>query len=160
MHRGHHHHGADDHQDHDHEPGDHSPGAGHNAARRPVQWQTPHDPDAAGKDARAPEPDFDLVETAFIAGFLTAPDPVSFLRLARIPFTGRGSDGETLQLLRVETDEAVDIASITPHLGGETMRYDPLPARMVSRRRRLAFIYFDGTSARRLTFAEALALTP
>ena len=161
MHRGHHHHhGADHHHDHDHEPGDHSPGAGHNAAPRPVQWQTPHDPDAAQKAAPAPEPDFDLVETAFIAGFLTAPDAVSFLRLARIPFTGRASDGETLQLLRVETDEAVDVASITPHLGGETMRYDPLPPRLVSRRRRLAFIYFDGKAARRLTFSEALALIP
>jgi hypothetical protein len=127
--------------------------------RRPVQWQTPHDPASSQKTVPSPEPDFDLVETAFVAGFSTAPDPVSFLRLARIPFTGRGPGGETLQLLRVETDEAVDIASITPHLGGETLRYDPLPARMVSRRRRLAFIYFDGKAARRLTFAEALALS-
>ena len=128
--------------------------------RRTVQWQTPHDPAAGQKPAALPEPDFDLVETAFVAGFANAPDPVSFLRLARVPFTGRTADGETLQLLRVETDEAVDVASITPHLGGASMRYDPLPPRMVSRRRRLAFIYFDGKSARRLTFAETLALKP
>ncbi len=158
MHRGDHH---DPHShDHDHDDHDHHHGPGHNAMRRPVQWQTPHDPGASQKTEPSPEPDFDLVETAFVAGFANAPDPVSFLRLARIPFTGRTTAGEKLQLLRVETDEAVDIASITPHLGGETMRYDPLPPRMVSRRRRLAFIYFDGKAARRLSFAEALALAP
>ena len=163
MHRGHHHHPHDHDNDHDHGHDDHSHGhdhgPGHNAmGRRTVQWQTPHDPEAAQKPAAAPEPDFDLVETAFVAGFANAPDPVSFLRLARVPFSGRTAEGETLQLLRVETDEAVDVASITPHLGGASMRYDPLPARMVSRRRRLGFIYFDGKAARRLSFAEALAL--
>jgi hypothetical protein len=159
MHRGHHHHHPHDHHvGHDHDEHHHDHGPGHNAMRRPVQWQTPHDPAASQKADPAPEPDFDLVETAFVAGFVNAPDPVSFLRLARIPFTGRTAAGETLQLLRVETDEAVDVASITPHLGGETMRYDPLPPRMVSRRRRLAFIYFDGEAARRLSFTEALAL--
>ncbi len=159
MHRGHHHHPHSHDHDHNHADHDHHHGPGHNAARRPAQWQTPHDPEAAQETGPALEPDFDLVETAFVSGFANAPDPVSFLRLARIPFTGRTAAGEILQLLRVETDEAVDVASITPHLGGETMRYDPLPARMVSRRRRLAFIYFDGKAARRLSFAEALALT-
>lgn len=162
MHRGHHHHPHDHGHDHAHDDRHgHDHGPGHNAmGRRTVQWQTPHDPAAAQKPAALPEPDFDLVETAFVAGFANAPDPVSFLRLARVPFTGRTAEGETLQLLRVETDEAVDVASITPHLGGASMRYDPLPPRMVSRRRRLAFIYFDGKSARRLSFAETLALKP
>jgi hypothetical protein len=158
MPRGHHHHPHDHHAGHDHDEHHHDHSPGHNAMRRPVQWQTPHDPSANQKADPSPEPDFDLVETAFVAGFVNAPDPVSFLRLARIPFTGRTAAGETLQLLRVETDEAVDVASITPHLGGETMRYDPLPPRMVSRRRRLSFIYFDGKAAHRLSFAEALAL--
>jgi hypothetical protein len=161
MRRGHHHHPHD--HDHDHAHDDHhghDHGPGHNAmGRSATQWQTPHDPAAAGpKPVRAPESDFDLVETAFVAGFSNAPDPVSFLRLARVPFAGRTAEGETLQLLRVETDEAVDVASITPHLGGASMRYDPLPPRMVSRRRRLAFIYFDGKAARRLSFTEVLAL--
>jgi hypothetical protein len=39
------------------------------------------------------------------------------------------------------------------------MRYDPLPAKLVSRRRKLDFVYFDGTEIRKLNFAEALALT-
>lgn len=162
MHRDHTHH-SHDHGDHDHDhrhDDDHqSHSIGHNAARRAVQWQTPHDPAASQKAGPAAEPDFDLVETAFVAGFSNARDPVSFLRLARVPFSGRTAEGESLQLLRVETDEAVDVASITPHLGGASMRCDPLPPRMVSRRRRLAFIYFDGKAARRLSFTEVLALT-
>ena len=66
-----------------------------------------------GESAGRPEPDFDLVEAAFVSGFSNAPDPTSFLRLARIPFEGQTAEGETLQLLRVETDEAVDVASLT-----------------------------------------------
>jgi hypothetical protein len=161
MHRDHSHHPHSHDHDHDHDHGDHDhhhPGIGHNGPRGAAQWQTPHAPDAGKKTAPAPEPDFDLVETAFVTGFASAPDPVSFLRLARIPLTGRTAEGETLQLLRVETDEAVDVASITPHLGGGSMRCDPLPPRMISRRRRLSFIYFDGKAARRLSFADALAL--
>jgi hypothetical protein len=159
MHRDHSHHSHDhDGGHHDHDHAHHPHGIGHNAPGRSAQWQTPHDPAAQRTPVAAPEPDFDLVETAFVAGFSHAPDPVSFLRLARVPFAGHTAEGEALQLLRVETDEAVDVASITPHLGGASMRYDPLPPRMVSRRRRLAFIYFDGKAARRLSFAEALAL--
>jgi hypothetical protein len=148
-----------DHDHHHHGHGHHHPhGLGHNAGRRAVQWQTPHAPDAAHAPASAPEPDFDLVEAAFVAGFTSAPDPTSFLRLARIPFEGRTADGAVLKLLRVETSEAVDIGALTPHLGGATMRYDPLPAKLVSKRRKLDFVYFDGEAVRRLTFAEALAL--
>jgi len=153
MHEDHSH----DHSHHHHH--DHAHGVGHNAASRTAQWQTPHDPAASTGKADAPEPDFDLVEDAFISGFTNAPDPTSFLRLARIPFEGKTREGDVLQLLRVETDEAVDIASLSPGLGGTAMRYDPLPAKMVSRRRQLAFIYFDGKAVRRLSFSEALALT-
>lgn len=142
---------------HDHAHHHHPHGMGHNA-RRTVQWQTPHDPGAGKTAGSERDADFDLVEAAFVSGFSNAPDPTSFLRLARIPFEGKTAEGESLQLLRVETDEAVDVASLTPHLGGSSMRYDPLPAKMVSRRRRLAFLYFDGKTARRLSFAEALAL--
>jgi len=150
----------DDHShDHSHHHHDHTHGIGHNAASRPAQWQTPHDPAATTGKEDAPEADFDLVEDAFISGFANAPDPTSFLRLARIPFEGKTRDGEILQLLRVETDEAVDVASLSPRLGGAAMRYDPLPAKMVSRRRRLNFVYFDGKTVRKLCFNEALALS-
>ncbi len=160
MHSGHHRHTHD--HDHHHDQDDHNhhhhaPGPGHNAPRRAAQWQTPHDP-AARQRPQEPEPDFDLVEAAFAEGFSRASDPTSFLRLARVPFEGKAADGKLLQLLRVEQDEAVDIASLTPHLGGGSMRYAPLPAKLVSRRRRLVFVYFDGEAAVRLSFAEALAL--
>jgi hypothetical protein len=149
----------DDHHHNDHGPHHrHTHGPGHNAAPLAAQWQTPHDPAANTGQASEPEPDFDLVEAAFVSGFNAAPDPTSFLRLAHIPFEATGPDGAKLQLLRVETDEAVDIASLSPGLGGKAMRYDPLPAKLVSRRRRLRFVYFDGVTTQHLSFAEALAL--
>jgi len=129
-------------------------GPGHNRApERPVaQWQTPHNP---GQQPRpAAEPDLDKVEAAFIDGFIAAPDPFSFLRLGRIPFEMIAADGARLNLLRVEIDALADVGSLTPHLGGGSFRYDPLPASMVSHRRRLRFVYFDGEKTRPLTFAD------
>jgi len=83
------------------------------------------------------------VEAAFADTFPKAADPTSFLRLAGIPFTGRDGAGRTLNLLRVEFEKATDVGSVTPHLGGGSLAYTPLPAKMVSRRRRLAFVYQD-----------------
>jgi hypothetical protein len=51
-----------------------------------------------------------------------------------------------------------DVGSVTPHLGGSSMRYDPLPASMVSQRRRLRFVYFDGGAASVLTLGEVREL--
>ena len=93
------------------------------------------------------------MEAAFIEGFLTASDPTSFLRLAGIPFKATAPDGATLALLRVETEVVADVGSVTPHLGGGSFRYDPLPASLVARRRRLRFVYFDGGGLRPLGFA-------
>jgi hypothetical protein len=138
------------------------PGLGHNhpgSAKRPAQWQTPHRAYAAVTDAgQEAEPDLDLVEAAFVEGFLLAGDPISFLRLARVPFEGVAADGAKLALLRVEIDSVADVGSITPHLGGASFRYDPLPARMVSRRRRLRLVYFDGQKPRTLDMAQAISL--
>jgi hypothetical protein len=44
--------------------------------------------------------------------------------------------------------------TVAPHFGGGSSRYDPLPSNFVSRRRRLRFVYFDGTSLRALSYAE------
>ncbi|MGJ5134773.1 hypothetical protein [Bradyrhizobium oligotrophicum] len=117
-----------------------------------MQWQTPHRPEGA-KPAPVAEPDLDKVEAAFVDGFIAAPDPTSFLRLARIPFEIL-RDGTSLKLLRVEIDALTDVGSLTPHLGGVTFRYDPLPSNFISRRRRLRFVYFDGASLKPLTYAE------
>lgn len=139
-------------------------GIGHNRpgeAGRPVQWQTPHRAHAAAVEEEGHPPaeaDLDLVEKAFVDGFLLADDPTSFLRLARVPFEGMAADGAKLALLRVEVDSVADVGSVTPHLGGGSFRYDPLPARMVSRRKRLRFVYFDGQDLRMLGLAEAVSL--
>jgi hypothetical protein len=144
---------------HDHHD---APGYGHNhGPRRAVQWQTPHQahhhdhPEEQGPA----EPDFDLVEAAFVESFATASDPTSFLRLAGVPFVGADAGGRRLSLLRVEIDQTTDLGALTPHLGGGSFRYDPLPAKLVSRRRRLRLVYHDGAAARGLTLAEAKGLT-
>ena len=149
--------------EHDHSNGGGSALAGHNRPtdpRRPIQWQTPHRNDAPAAEEGRPraETDLDLVEAAFVEGFLGASDVTSFLRLARVPFEGTDAGGARLALLRVEVDSVADVGSITPHLGGGTFRYDPLPARMVSRRKRLRLVYFDGQKPRVLDLAEALSL--
>ncbi len=153
----HHHHGHDHDHPHEHH---HQHGPGHNHAqppRRPAQWQTPHRPDAPPADAPQ-ETDLDLVEAAFLEGFSRASDPISFLRVAQIPFEAKAADGHKLVLLRVESGERTDVGSVMPHLGGGDFRYDPLTAKMSSRRRQLAFVYFDGHGLRPLTLGEVRAL--
>jgi hypothetical protein len=104
------------------------------------------------------EPDLDLVEAAFVEGFTTTTDPTSFLRLARVPFEAKAAGGSKLALLRVEVEALTDVGAITPHLGGDSFRYDPLPSHIASRRRKLRFIYFDGSAARALTLGEVREL--
>jgi hypothetical protein len=133
-----------------------APAAGHNAAAQVAQWQEPHRHDAETPDA--PEPDFDLIEASFAENFPNASDPTSFLRLARIPFVGRRADGRTFRLLRVEFELTTDVGSLTPELGGKSHRHDPLPAALVSTRRRLRFAYFDGDGVVRLTLADTRGL--
>lgn len=134
-----------------------TPGPGHNAGP-PRQWQTPHLPhDHDHPEEHGHEPDLDLVEAAFVEGFARAPDPVSFLRLAGVPFKSE-RDGLPLALVRVEIESATDVASVTPLLGGGGHRVAPLPASHVSRRRRLGFHYLAGDRMVRLDLAEARAL--
>ena len=101
-----HDHGHDHDHDHHHDHG----GPGHNrSSERPAaQWQTPHSP--GQQPPATAEADLDKVEAAFIDGFIDAPDPVSFLRLGRIPFELIAADGATLNLLRVEIDALADVA--------------------------------------------------
>ena len=123
-----------------------------------MQWQTPHrHPGVDNAPARA-ESDLDLVEATFVEAFLDASDPTSFLRLAQVPFEASVPDGAKLALLRVEIDAVVDVGAVTPHLGGASFHYDPLPARMVSRRKRLRFVYFDGQGLRALDLAQVRGL--
>jgi hypothetical protein len=127
---------------------------------RAVQWQTPHKPHRHNEDHDRGEIDLDLVEAAFAESFATTSDPASFLRLANIPSEALDATCKKLVLLRVESEAVTDVGSLMPHLGGGSLSYDPLPAQMVTRRRRLRFVYFDGSAARQLTLAEVRALTP
>lgn len=157
MHRGHKH----DHAGFDHGPAM-TPGAGHNHApppRQPAQWQLLHGDAQPVQDAGRPEADLDLVTAAFVEGFVAASDPTSFLRLAKVPFEATADDGAKLSLLRVEIDDVTDVGSVTPHLGGASFRYDPLPARMTSRRKRVRLIYFDGQDLRPLDLQDAIRLS-
>ena len=138
--------------------------SGHNSGpAAETQWQVPHKHDghdhAHGHEAGAGEPDFDLVEASFVEGFWAASDPTSFLRLAGVPFRGRDAHGRELALLRVEQEQAADVAAVTPQLDGQGMRTDPLPASRVGRRQRLRLVYLDGTEPVRLTLADARALS-
>jgi hypothetical protein len=162
MHDGH------DHHHHDHGAGGHfhshghHHGPGHNLPPgRAAQWQTPHLPHGhAHPEAENPAAaDLDLVEAAFVEAFAAASDVTSFLRLAGIPFVGEDRSGRRLHLLRVETEDMVDVGSVTPLLGGGGVRYDPLPTKLTSRRRRLAFVFHDGAAVVRLDFAAARALS-
>jgi hypothetical protein len=145
---------------HDHPHEHFHPRPGHNAARDAAQWQTPHLPPGHAEEPAAPrERDLDLVEASFVEGFARCSDATSFLRLAGIPFEGAAADGRRLCLLRVEIEDMADVGSAVPLLGGEGMRYDPLPEKLVSRRRHLRFVYHDGAQLVRLGFAEARELT-
>ena len=154
MHRGH---------DHDGPSEGATAGIGHNRPLSPqaIQWQRPHLAAETKIEelAAQTESDLDLVEKAFSESFATASDPTSFLRLAQVPFEATAPDGKRVVLLRVETDVMADVGTITPHFGGESFRYDPLPAQMVSRRRKLRFIYFDGQAPRALKLDEVRRLT-
>jgi hypothetical protein len=155
MHLGdHHHHGAGGGHAHTHSYA----APGHNGPRPTTQWQTPHRPQEAGEAAPPRLKDLDLVEASFVEGFYHASDVTSFLRLAGIPFVGAAADGRRLHLLRVEIDDVADVGSVTPIVGGGAFRYDPLPARFASRRRKLSFAYHDGTDVTQLDFAAARAL--
>ena len=134
---------------------------GHNGPGA-AQWQTPHVAGEAQVAAPPESADLDLVEAAFCDSFPSAVDPLSFLRLAGVALEGFDEMGAHLRLLRVEMKDATDVGALTPHVGGGSFRYDPLPGRMASRRKHLAFVYFDGAAIQYLSLdaARTLASSP
>ena len=52
----------------------------------------------------------------------------------------------------------MDIGSVTPGLGGKAVRYVRLPERLVSRRRRLRFLFTDGRATMALGLGDAKSL--
>lgn len=137
---------------------EHFSGAGHNCSRPVSQWQTPHLPKPDHPEPAGGETDVDLLEDAFIEAFPRATDPTSFLRLAGVPLSGQTADGRMCHLLRVEISQKTDIGSLSPYLGGAGHRYDPLPAKMVSRRRTATLVYVDDENSLHLSLTEARKL--
>jgi hypothetical protein len=61
-------------------------------------------------------------------------------------------------LLRVEISQTTDVGSLSPYLSGTGHHYDPLPAKMVSKRQALTLVYYDGEGTRSLSLGEARGL--
>ncbi len=127
------------------------------SALRAASWQGLH---GYERDDTHDPADLDPEESAFVESFAAASDPVSFLRLACIPFEAVDSAGRRLALLRVECETAVAVGKAACHAGSGGARSTPLPGGMASRRRQVRFIYADGGSTRSLTLGEVRGLTP
>ena len=132
------HDGHDHHHDHDQRR------LGHNGQRPAAPMA-----DAASAARRRPhragalrEPDLDLVETAFVEPSRGRPTRRASSASPAFRSSARPRTERVLSLLRVEVNQTTDIGALTPHLGGAGHRYDPLPAKMTSRRQRLALGLF------------------
>lgn len=126
-----------DHPHHHH----HGPRPGDNRAPRgATQWQAPSGAEAQPLDG-PPEPDFDLVETAFCEAALTAKDATSLLRLARVPFIADRGDGVRLYLLTFRVEQSVEVGSIAPGFAVDRPVYHPLPESRLRREKRAKLIY-------------------
>lgn len=145
--------------DHGDGAGDAGRGPGHRGAPRRTQWQMPQGHNGHRRCGHHHDPDLDPVESAFAEGFAGAGDPTSFLRLACIPFEATDAQGRRLVLLRVACEAVVEVGVASPPCGDAPMRYAALPRRMTTRRRRLRFIYFDGSGPLALSLAQTRALT-
>ena len=131
------------------------PGPGHNrAGRTAVQWQRPEGQPAPGES----EPDLDLVEDAFCEAALTASDPTSLLRLARIPFVAALADGTRIRLLSYSIEHEAEVGSVAPGFSAAEPVYHPLPAARVEKLRRLRFRYHTADGIRDFTLAELRGL--
>ena len=123
---------------HSHAPG---PGPGDNRApKSATQWQAPTGT-AAPPDEGPPEPDFDLVETAFCEAALTAMDATSLLRLARVPFIAERGDGTKIYLLTFRVEQSVEVGSIAPGFAMDQPVYHPLPESRLRREKRAKLVY-------------------
>ena len=128
-------------------------GPGHNTGPRAAsQWQAPKAEE--GREPRSPEPDIDLVELEFHRLALTSTDPISLLRLARVPFVADFGNGKLMRLLRVSVSDEIEVGAISPGYGGMDVVYHPVPASRVQHSRGLRFVYHTPDGIRAFTYAE------
>jgi len=97
-----------------------------------------------------------LLEQAFIAGFRTADDPASFLRLAGVP-QELERDDEVLRLLEVRIVERTVVGAVTPGFGTRELVYHPFPSALTTTDASVALVYCSPAGVRELTWAEAMA---
>ena len=149
-----HHHGPHDHHHHPHAPIGHNGAAAATAMAdaAPAGRRTGPRAGAGGARSRPGR------SSPSSRPSRAPPTPPASCGWPACPSSGGTRDGETLSLLRVEANQTTDVGSITPHLGGDGYRYDPLPAAMTSRRQTLAFVYAGKAGTVRLSLAEARAL--
>ena len=76
--------------------------------------------------------------------------------LSKVPISVTALTQEDMDTKGIK--DITDVGSALPLLGGDGMRYDPLPEELVSRRRHLGFVYLDGAQVVLLGFAEARTL--
>jgi hypothetical protein len=97
-----------------------------------------------------------LLEQAFIAGFRTAADPASFLRLARVPQElARGDD--MLRLLEVKIVERTVVGAVTPGFGTRQLVYHPFPSALTSTTSAAVLVYCGEAGIRELAWADVMA---
>ncbi len=99
---------------------------------------------------------YHAAENAFIDGFRQAPDKLGFLCLARIPLELPAADGPGLKLLEVVLEDRFEVGRASPGFASPELVYHPLPGRLVTSRRRLAFRYVSLAAVQDLTLAEVL----
>ena len=100
---------------------------------------------------------YHAAEDAFIDGFRHAPDKQGFLALARIPLELDDGAGPGLKLVEVILEETTEVGRASPGFGSRELVYHPLPGRLVTARRRLAFRYVSSERRCDLSLAEVLA---
>jgi len=85
---------------------------------------------------------------------LTSTDPISLLRLARVPFVADIGNGKLMRLLRVSVSDEIEVGAISPGYGGMDVVYHPVPASRVQHSRGLRFVYHTPDGIRAFTYAE------
>ena len=116
----------------------------------PHDSQAPEPPADADEDAR-------LQEAAFIAGFRSAPDKASFLRLAGVPQEWRDTDGQGWKLLEVRIADSFSVGAATPGFATPELVYHPFPGAMVRQATELRFVYATVQETRELGWSDVRA---
>jgi hypothetical protein len=96
-----------------------------------------------------------LLEEAFIAGFRTATDPASFLRLTAVP-QALEQGGDRLHLLEVKIVERTIVGAVTPGFGTRQLVYHAYPSALTTAAAAVVLVYCGAEGVRELTWAEVM----